>query len=645
MPRKKEQIEDQENKQIKKEKTPRKSNKKNNILSEVIPNEEVLEDIVNQEILEDIINKEVLEDIPNEKVLEDIPEKVLKDIPEKVLEDIINEKVLEDIPEKVLEDIINEEILEDIINEEILEDIIDEESKKKSFSMDNDFYLKKDTLNDTLNNTLNDNLINDFNKKLDDSIKNFENAYPKNIKENKNYILEEDELKKILLSSNNSNNILTYNFELFNENIISYDLNNLRDIFNKFKEACLLIEIYDNKLSYIEKKGYESRNQSVIDLLNKVINYKGLPNVQFIIFTNDFIDNKELLKYPYLLTFCRNKSYNTNLFPNFNFNHWYEANISEYEDMYNKFNETAIEWNDKSELVFWSGANTNIIREKIYYNSKYRPNYFINMTNVDNNKYLPLDEIKKHKYLLNMDGHSYGGRLNYLFLSQSCVIILKKDNKDLNYEEFFYSKFTPNIDYIEILYNENEDINIILQKIDDNINNLDCYKIAMNGYNKALQIFNINNIYDYIYDLMQYLSNKNIINDSLKTNISYLPPLKNYFSKNRINIDNNQINFDYQGKDLKLRINNLNITFIENKVIISYNSDVLFDRRITFLKNEIKHRNYKISVKNSNLYIFINNLVIDKNIILPIDNFIMDSVDTLSENGGWLFSKTNVVIS
>ena len=39
------------------------------------------------------------------------------------------------------------------------------------------------------------------------------------------------------------------------------------------------------------------------------------------------------MKYPYLLTFCRNNLYKTNLFPNFNFNHWLEANIGNYEDV------------------------------------------------------------------------------------------------------------------------------------------------------------------------------------------------------------------------------------------------------------------------------------------------------------------------
>lgn len=67
----------------------------------------------------------------------------------------------------------------------------------------------------------------------------------------------------------------------------------------------MLIQIIDGKIKYIEKKGYESRNQSVIDLLLKSNKYKKLPNVQFLIFTNDFIDDINLCKFPYLLTFCK----------------------------------------------------------------------------------------------------------------------------------------------------------------------------------------------------------------------------------------------------------------------------------------------------------------------------------------------------
>ena len=99
-------------------------------------------------------------------------------------------------------------------------------------------------------------------------------------------------------------------------------------------------------------------------------------------------------------------------------------------------------------MVFWSGSNTNTIRKKIFDASKFSPNFYINMLNKNKTNFIQLNEIIKFKYLLNMNGYSYAGRLNYLLLSGSCVIILKNQNKESDYYEHFYKDFIPNDDYL-----------------------------------------------------------------------------------------------------------------------------------------------------------------------------------------------------
>ena len=413
----------------------------------------------------------------------------------------------------------------------------------------------------------------------------------------------------------------------------------------------MIIQIYNNKITYIEKKGYESRNQSVIDLLYKTMNYKKLPNVQFIIFTNDYIPNNNLINYPFLLTFCKNNNYKTNLFPNFNFNHWKEANIPEYEEIYNKFKNNQVNWNNKKDIIFWSGSNTNIIRNKIYNSTKNNDNYLINLINVDNNKYIPLDTITEYKYLLNMNGYSYGGRLNYLFLSGSCVIILKNNNKNLNFEEYFYNKFIPNVDYIEILYDDNEDSNSILKRIEDSIINYDSKNIALNAYTKAIQLFNMNNIYDYIYDLLYSLSTKNKIDDVLHKNITYVPSLSNHYLINRLTSIDNNINFSYSGNDILLNIMSVNntsiyIKFINNKCIVLFDNKEIYNKQLQSI-NTIQNINQNVNQVSQNKFykIFINkdylNIIIDfpkiiSRIPLPIDYFVINSINIMSEKGGWL---------
>ena len=442
------------------------------------------------------------------------------------------------------------------------------------------------------------------------------------------YVLEDNELNNILENS-------------LNEISNTYNLSDLRDIFNKLNEAVLLIEIIDGNIKFIEKKGYESRNQSVIDLLIKANKYKKLKDIQFIIFTNDFINDEELIEYPYLLTFCKNESQENILFPNFNFNHWKEANINNYEDIYLNLINTEINFLNKEDKIFWSGAETNIIRRKMYDACKNNPLYYINLNNVDGNQYIPIENIAKYKYLLNMNGHSYGGRLNYLFISACCVIILKNTDKNKSYKEFFYDNFIPNIDYLEILYSDNEPVELIIEKINNSIKNNDTAKIAENGYKKAFNIFKMNNIYEYIHSVINHLSQKNIIDQHLDKTIMITPGLNHYFN-NRINIINNQFSFNFSGNDIELVLNNnknkINFKYMNSITKIIFNDKVvILNRRTQQLTNNKQLKNFQIIIFNNMLNVIVDRTYNVISVKLPINNFIITSLDIKTESIGWWF--------
>jgi hypothetical protein len=449
-------------------------------------------------------------------------------------------------------------------------------------------------------------------------------------------------IKGFTLDNDTLNNILEANLI---DNIIqienNYSLSDLQNIFKSLKEACMIIDINDGIIKYIEKKGNESRNQSVIDLLLKANNYRTLPNVQFIIFTNDFIDKSNLIKYPYLLTFCRNNYYKTNLFPNFNFNHWLEANIGSYEEIYNYFTNNQLEWNSKSDILFWSGANTNPIRQKISDSSKKYKNYFINILDKNRSNNIPIENIVKNKYLLNMNGYSYGGRLNYLFLSGSCVIILKNMNEEKCYEEFFYKEFIPNTDYIEILYSDNENGDIIINRINDAINNNNCEMIAKNCYLKAKNIFKMSNIYDYIHDTLNYLASKNIITNRLEHNL-FLTPSLNYFFKERLLINNNNIDFNFKGNDFEINIyeysnSTLNIKIKNNITKISYNNKSILEKYTPYIVNNNKIQKYKIIIDKNNFAMLLNDKFNLINALLPSESFNGNSVEIKTDSEGlWI---------
>ena len=500
---------------------------------------------------------------------------------------------------------------------------------------------------------------------------------------------DNDDSKKNKLTNNNLNNknILTEYIKQkenndFQENIDEENINNVLDIDNyntndltnlflQFDKAVIIVQIIDGKINFIEKKGYETRNQSVIDLLISANNYKKLPDIQFIIFTDDFLPNIELSQ-NYLFSFCKNYLYKSILFPNFNFNHWKEAKIDYYSNIYNNFTniQNKISWKDKYDTIFWSGSNTNKIRQKIYNganiynknknknnnnNNNYKNhNYLINLNNNNfnnnnNNKYYSIEEHSKYKYLINMNGYAYGGRLNYLFLTGSCIIILKNTNIEKQWEEFFYDYFQPGIDYIEILYDEDDKDIEIINKINNSIYEYNCEEIAINSFNKAQKIFNLNNIYNYIYNLLNIISPKcNIINN-IEKNIFHTSN-SNIYLKERIFAIDNSFSFYFKGTKAEIKIidNNENNSGNNNEIIlylatdetiILYNNIFIYNKNTPYIVNSFKEQFYKITITNNNINIIIDNklnIINESFYSEKIFNILSIEIKTENSEGFWI---------
>jgi hypothetical protein len=449
------------------------------------------------------------------------------------------------------------------------------------------------------------------------------------------------------LQNNLEEKNIQYNFK--------YNTSDITNLFMQIDKSVIIVQIIDNKITFIEKKGYQSRNQSVIDLLLETTNYYKLPNIQFIIFTDDFLEQKELIQ-DYLFTFCKNNLYNTILFPNFSFNHWKEANIDYFSEVYINLVNNRINWNEKEDIIFWSGSNTNIIRKKVYngsyiYNNLYQGEkckYLINLANNYNdfknkNKYYSLNDHCKYKYLLNMNGHSYGGRLNYLFLTRSCIIVLKNANINNQWEEFFYKNFIPNIDYIEILYNDNELEIEIINKINNSISNSNCEEIANNCFIKAVNLFKLDKIYSYINILLKDISLNTVISNYIQKSIFYTTDL-NIFLKNRIFAENNKFSFKFKGTNFEIKINNYENNYILislgiEKSIISFNNIFIFNKHVPNIMNNIRENFYEIFIINNEINITVNNrinLIKERFYCEQIFNILSIEIKTNGSEGFWI---------
>ena len=252
-----------------------------------------------------------------------------------------------------------------------------------------------------------------------------------------------------------------------------------------------------------------------------------------------------------------------------------------------------------------------------------------------------------------MNGYSYGGRLNYLFLTGSCIIILKNTNIEKQWEEFFYDCFQPGIDYIEILYNEHDNDIEIINKINNSIYEYNCEEIAINSFNKAKKIFNLNNIYNYIYNLLNIVSPKCDIVNNIEKNIFYTSDL-NIYLKDRIFAIDNSFSFYFKGNKAEIKIidnngnnnddnngnnNEIILYLASDETIILYNSIFIYNKNTPYIVNSLKEQFYKISVINNNINIIIDNkLNIINETFYSVKIFNISSIEIKTENseGFWI---------
>jgi hypothetical protein len=415
-------------------------------------------------------------------------------------------------------------------------------------------------------------------------------------------------------------------------NIEEYTYDDINKVFHQIQESVILFNIYNNKISYIEKKGFESRNQSVIDLVLEVNKYKPLQDNTFIVFTGDELNNNELIKYPFLLKFYKNIDENINLMPSFTFNHWKEFDNGYYNKIYDYMIKNDIEWSNKKDVLFWSGYSMNPILKGL----KKESNTLINIKNNNNSKPYFLEELNTYKYLLCLDDNLYSSRLSYLFLTRSCVIILKNE-KTFN-EEYYNKYFNVNEDYFEIVYNEKTTYKDVKNKIDEIMKNSDCEKIAQNAYTKAKYIFSQDNINEYMYNLLLRLSLKCNSTEKLIKNIFFTSNINEYVY-NRITTEDNKLEYYFQGSNYELELtdkeNQIEIFINQNVTNIFFNKKIVFNAKITNILSQMNSTEYNLYIEKDILYVVLNKKVTAITCKLP-EIFTINKIGLkTNKTGGW----------
>lgn len=116
------------------------------------------------------------------------------------------------------------------------------------------------------------------------------------------------------------------------------------------------------------------------------------------------------------------------------------------------------------------------------------------------NNYIPMYDLTKYKFLIDIGGNGYSGRLKYLLFAKRPILLV-----DRVYIEYFHILLEPYVHYIPIKQ-DLSDIYDVLDWIDNNYD--ECIKIANNAYNFAVENFTEEKILErifYVYNNLKAL--------------------------------------------------------------------------------------------------------------------------------------------
>jgi hypothetical protein len=216
-----------------------------------------------------------------------------------------------------------------------------------------------------------------------------------------------------------------------------------------------------------------------------------------------FIGDRECPEY----TMCYNKEYSHEHFcgPDWTFYWWPEININSFRETVELIKQNAA-LTPTVDAVGWHGSISSApcdideskTRPLLYQLGQEHPNLL--QIFHTHEKWTPMQDLPKYKYLIDIGGNGYSGRLKYLFYCKRPVIII-----DRPFVEFYYSLLIPYVHYIPV----KRDLSDLLEQIQwMKEHEDDCMKIAENGYQFALEEFTEDKLIDRVYYVYKNLSSR-----------------------------------------------------------------------------------------------------------------------------------------
>jgi len=264
--------------------------------------------------------------------------------------------------------------------------------------------------------------------------------------------------------------------------------------------------------------GYETRNESMIIMINDVYNkllqknMKGY-KIEAVIYTGD--KYKEDIRVKTSLAMAGNKEEYDNLLPSFVFHDWRQVNIHNYTEKINSIVKASkIRWSDKR--IFWIGnPQTNPLRWRLIDYSKKHPDktLFESIKWIPNNNddmskttsnFVSLEDHTKFQCLFDAIPNGYSGRIPLLLATGRPVMI---QHRKIEQWYFYNNTFIPWTHYIPV----KEDLSDLDTQVNWLFNNPEkAEQIGKAGQQYVLQYLSYDKILDRFYDVL--ISKKQTIN-------------------------------------------------------------------------------------------------------------------------------------
>ena len=154
------------------------------------------------------------------------------------------------------------------------------------------------------------------------------------------------------------------------------------------------------------------------------------------------------------------------LYPDHTFIEWVKMATKSWESQKKSIINTCAKTKSKINKVFFRGADTHYIRKHVYNNTIDNDIFDIKITNSSDNttNFVSLNDHCKWKYLLNIPGQSYAGRLKYLLATDSVVFNIEKKKK-YQWNEFWYPLIKDSENYVKIKDNNEYDHKNRIKKV------------------------------------------------------------------------------------------------------------------------------------------------------------------------------------